>query len=176
RADRAGSQGRAAVDPARGAELPSRPAGRGSGLRHEQGADRVGGNARTPRSRRGGQASVPRRRGGGRSRVSWIDPNFPRQATPSDPVGRVLGLNPGMMTGPGTNTSLAGRRDPILIDTGAGVPEYMDVLAGYLRERGWRQPSRVILTHRHVDHLGGVKHLRERFPGLSVSKLIFKDT
>ena len=107
--------------------------------------------------------------------MSWIDPDFPRQATPSDRVGRVLGLNPGMMTGPGTNTYLVGHRDPILIDTGAGVPEYMDVLASYLRERGWRQPSRVILTHRHVDHLGGVPHLRERFPGLSVSKLIFKD-
>jgi len=87
----------------------------------------------------------------------------------------VLGLNPGMMTGPGTNTYLVGRRDPILIDTGAGVPEYMDVLASYLRERGWSRPSRVILTHRHMDHLGGVPHLRERFPGLSVSKLIFKD-
>ncbi|HWN92008.1 MAG TPA: MBL fold metallo-hydrolase, partial [Verrucomicrobiae bacterium] len=108
--------------------------------------------------------------------MSWIDPDFPRHATPSDRVGRVLGLNPGMMTGPGTNTYLVGRRDPILIDTGAGVPEYMDVFASYLRERGWRQPSRVILTHRHVDHLGGVPHLRERFPGLSVSKLIFKDT
>src|SRR2546427_7203518 len=108
--------------------------------------------------------------------MTWIDPSFPRTATPSDLVGRVLGLNPGWMTGPGTNTYLVGRREPILIDTGAGVPEYMDVLASYLRERGWRHPSRVILTHRHVDHLGGVPHLRERFPGLSVSKLIFKDT
>src|SRR5437763_871538 len=33
-----------------------------------------------------------------------------------------------MMTGPGTNTYLVGRRDPILIDTGAGVPDYMDSL------------------------------------------------
>jgi glyoxylase-like metal-dependent hydrolase (beta-lactamase superfamily II) len=108
--------------------------------------------------------------------MSWIDPDFPKRATPSDLVGRVLGLNPGMMTGPGTNTYLVGRSDPILIDTGAGVPGYMDVFADYLGERAWRQPSRVILTHRHVDHLGGVSHLRERFPGLPVAKMIHKDT
>jgi glyoxylase-like metal-dependent hydrolase (beta-lactamase superfamily II) len=108
--------------------------------------------------------------------MNWIDPNFPRRATVSPLVGRVLGLNPGMMTGPGTNTYLLGRRDPILLDTGAGVPEYMNELAGYLAERGWAQPSRVVLTHRHRDHLGGVPHLRERFHGLPVSKMIHRDT
>jgi glyoxylase-like metal-dependent hydrolase (beta-lactamase superfamily II) len=107
--------------------------------------------------------------------MSWIDPDFPRTATPSDLVGRVLGLNPGMMTGPGTNTYLVGRRDPILIDTGIGVPEYVPLLEGYLRERGWKAPARVILTHRHRDHLGGVKDLRARFPGLPVAKRIFRD-
>ena len=107
--------------------------------------------------------------------MSWIDPDFPRRATPSDRVGRVLGLNPGMMTGPGTNTYLVGTRDPILIDTGAGMAGYMGVFGEYLAERGWRAPSRIILTHRHVDHIGGVKDLRERFPGLPVAKMIHKD-
>jgi hydroxyacylglutathione hydrolase len=107
--------------------------------------------------------------------MSWIDPNFPKTATVSSLVGRVLGLNPGMMTGPGTNTYLIGRRDPILLDTGAGVPEYMNGLTGYLAERGWTQPSRVVLTHRHRDHLGGVAHLRERYRGLHVGKLIHRD-
>ncbi len=107
--------------------------------------------------------------------MSWIDPNFPKTATVSALVGRVLGLNPGMMTGPGTNTYLIGRRDPILLDTGAGVPEYMNGLTGYLAERGWKQPSRVVLTHRHRDHLGGVSHVRERYHGLRVSKMIHRD-
>src|SRR4029450_4301959 len=83
-------------------------------------------------------------------------------------------LNPGMMTGPGTNTYLVGRRDPILIDTGAGVAAYPALLARYLAARGWSQPSRVILTHRHADHLGGVSQLRARFRGIHVSKMIFR--
>ena len=108
--------------------------------------------------------------------MPWIDPNFPKTETPSDLVGRVLGLNPGMMTGPGTNTYLVGRRHPILIDTGAGLEGYPALLAEYLASRGVDRPSRVLLTHRHVDHLGGVAHLRERYPGLPVAKMIHKDT
>ncbi len=108
--------------------------------------------------------------------MSWIDPAFPRTATPSPLVGRVLGLNPGMMTGPGTNTYLVGRRDPILIDTGAGVPDYLGLVESYLGERGFSQPSRVILTHRHRDHMGGVGQLRARFTGLRVAKMIHKDS
>jgi glyoxylase-like metal-dependent hydrolase (beta-lactamase superfamily II) len=100
---------------------------------------------------------------------------FPTTATPSDLVGRVLGLNPGMMTGPGTNTYLVGRRDPILIDTGSGVPDYVPLLERYLGERGFTQPSRVLLTHRHRDHLGGVASLRARFKGLRVSKMRHRD-
>ena len=107
--------------------------------------------------------------------MSWIDPEFPRTATPSALVGRVLGLNPGMMTGPGTNTYLVGRRDPILIDTGAGVGDYLPLLESYLAERGWTRPSRVLLTHRHVDHLGGVAQLRRRWPDLRVSKMRHRD-
>jgi glyoxylase-like metal-dependent hydrolase (beta-lactamase superfamily II) len=102
-------------------------------------------------------------------------PPFPTTATPSDLVGRVLGLNPGLMTGPGTNTYLVGRRDPILIDTGAGVPDYVPLLDRYLQERGFTQPSRVLLTHRHRDHLGGVEQLRARFRGLRVAKMRHKD-
>jgi ribonuclease/clavin/mitogillin len=107
--------------------------------------------------------------------MSWIDPNFPRTATLTPLVGRVLGLNPGMMTGPGTNTYLIGRRDPILLDTGAGVDDYVPLFGRYLDERGWSQPSRVVLTHRHRDHLGGVPQLRQRYRGLRVAKMIYRD-
>jgi len=108
--------------------------------------------------------------------MSWIDAGFPKTATPTPLVGRVLGLNPGMMTGPGTNTYLIGRRDPILLDTGAGVPDYLPLFERYMEERGWSQPSRVVLTHRHRDHLGGVEQLRGRYRGLRVGKMIYNDS
>ena len=108
--------------------------------------------------------------------MSWIDPDFPTTATPSDLVGCVLGLNPGLMTGPGTNTYLVGRRDPILVDTGAGVAGYVSLLERYLAGRSWRQPSRIVLTHRHRDHLGGVSQLRARFRGIPVAKMIHRDS
>ena len=94
----------------------------------------------------------------------------------SDRVGRVLGLNPGLMTGPGTNTYLVGRRDPILIDTGAGVPEYFSHLHSYLDDHGIVSLRRVLLTHRHADHMGGVSSLRKEFHRLSVSKFVFRDS
>jgi glyoxylase-like metal-dependent hydrolase (beta-lactamase superfamily II) len=52
----------------------------------------------------------------------------------------------------------------------------MTELQGYLAERGWTQPSRAVLTHRHRDHLGGVPHVRERFRGLRVGKMVHRDT
>jgi glyoxylase-like metal-dependent hydrolase (beta-lactamase superfamily II) len=80
------------------------------------------------------------------------------------------------MTGPGTNTYLVGRTRPVLIDTGAGEADYPALFQGYLRQRGWRRPERIILTHRHRDHLGGVNQLRELFPGVPVAKLIYRDS
>ena len=102
-------------------------------------------------------------------------PALPETARITPLVGRVLGLNPGLMTGPGTNTYLVGARRPILLDTGAGIAGDIALLTGFLREEGEDAVSRVILTHRHVDHIG-VADVRRTFPRIPVAKLVKNDT
>jgi hydroxyacylglutathione hydrolase len=102
-------------------------------------------------------------------------PDFPKTARLTGRVRRVLGLNPGLMTGPGTNTYLIGERQPILLDTGAGVPDYVPLLTGFLATERLADIPRALLTHRHRDHMGGVPDLRNLYPRLAVAKLVVND-
>lgn len=89
----------------------------------------------------------------------------------SDRVVVALGQNPGIFTGPGTNTYLVGTgKRRILLDTGSGVAAYPDVLASAIERAGCDGIQEIVLTHGHIDHLGGVAQLRERFGALRVSK------
>jgi glyoxylase-like metal-dependent hydrolase (beta-lactamase superfamily II) len=90
----------------------------------------------------------------------------------SDRVVVALGQNPGIFTGPGTNTYLVGRgRARILLDTGEGRPEYLPVLARALERAGGVSIQEIVLTHGHPDHMGGAAGVIERFGPLRVSKL-----
>lgn len=100
---------------------------------------------------------------------------FSQTARLTERVGRVLGLNPGLMTGPGTNTYLVGTRRPLLIDTGTGVAEYAPLLRGFVLAERLREVGRVLLTHRHRDHMGGVTDLRRLYPRVPIAKLIRND-
>ena len=81
-----------------------------------------------------------------------------------------LGQNPGLFTGPGTNTYLVGTGpERILVDTGQGLPAYLPVLEHALARAGCRIQE-IALTHGHPDHNGGVPALLERFGPLRVSK------
>ncbi len=102
-------------------------------------------------------------------------PDFPATARLTDRIRRVLGLNPGLMTGPGTNTYLIGQREPILLDTGAGIATYPPLLSGFVAAERLGEIARVLLTHRHRDHMGGVADLRRLYPRVPVAKLVVND-
>jgi len=90
----------------------------------------------------------------------------------SDRVTVALGQNPGIFTGPGTNTYLVGTgRKRILLDTGQGVEAYVGVLERAMERAGVGGIQEIVLTHSHPDHGGGVAHVQERWGPLRVSKL-----
>ena len=90
----------------------------------------------------------------------------------SERVVVALGQNPGVFTGPGTNTYLIGTGPQrILLDTGEGRPAYLDVLERACARAGVTGLQEIVLTHGHPDHMGGVRGVIERFGPLRVSKL-----
>lgn len=66
----------------------------------------------------------------------------------SDRIVRLTAPNPGMMTGPGTNTYLVGTTDLAVIDPGPDVDEHVDAV---VRAGGGRIRA-VLVTHTHADH------------------------
>ena len=66
----------------------------------------------------------------------------------NDRVRRLVAPNPGMMTGPGTNTYLLGDDQLAVVDPGPAIPEHIEAIlaAGEGRIR-W-----IICTHTHPDH------------------------
>jgi glyoxylase-like metal-dependent hydrolase (beta-lactamase superfamily II) len=89
----------------------------------------------------------------------------------SERVVVALGQNPGLFTGPGTNTYLVGTgRRRLLLDTGEGRDAYLPVLERALERAGCDGIQEVVLTHGHPDHMGGAAAVLKRFGPLRVSK------
>lgn len=104
---------------------------------------------------------------------SMIGMGMPECGRWSARVAVVLGLNPGMFTGPGTNTFIVGTgRRRLLLDTGQGTSGYDDLLERTLsRECEGAELERIVVTHAHPDHNGGVEQVRRRFGELPVEKM-----
>jgi glyoxylase-like metal-dependent hydrolase (beta-lactamase superfamily II) len=73
-------------------------------------------------------------------------------------VRRIVAPNPGLMTGPGTNTYLVGIDEIAVIDPGPDDASHLDAIAACGGERvRW-----ILVTHSHADHAPGAVGLRER--------------
>jgi glyoxylase-like metal-dependent hydrolase (beta-lactamase superfamily II) len=79
--------------------------------------------------------------------VPDLTPEVPSALSPL--VRRVVANNPGLMTGPGTNSYLVGIDEVAVIDPGPDLAKHVDVIIGAsMKERvRW-----VLLTHTHPDH------------------------
>lgn len=87
----------------------------------------------------------------------------------------ILGQNPGLRTGQGTNTYLLGSDRLILIDTGPGIPAYEPLLRGAVEESRGRL-SLILVTHGHRDHVGGVGAVRRMYPEAVPRKFLGNDS
>lgn len=73
-------------------------------------------------------------------------------------VRRILAPNPGVMTGPGTNTYLVGIDEVVVIDPGVDDRSHLDAIVGCGGDRiRW-----IACTHTHPDHSPGAAALKER--------------
>lgn len=73
-------------------------------------------------------------------------------------VRRIVAPNPGVMTGPGTNTYLVGVDEIAVIDPGPSDETHLDAIVGCGGDRiRW-----ILCTHTHQDHAPGAGGLRER--------------
>jgi glyoxylase-like metal-dependent hydrolase (beta-lactamase superfamily II) len=63
-------------------------------------------------------------------------------------VRRLVAPNPGIMTGPGTNTYLVGQDEVAVIDPGPDIPTHLDAILEAAADRvRW-----ILVTHTHIDH------------------------
>ena len=82
-------------------------------------------------------------------------PGVPKALSPL--VRRIIAPNPGMMTGPGTNTYLVGIDEVAVIDPGPEDDGHLEAIVGCGGDRiRW-----VLCTHTHKDHWPGAAALAE---------------
>lgn len=73
-------------------------------------------------------------------------------------VNRLVAPNPGMMTGPGTNTYILGENEVAVIDPGPVIDTHIDLIC----ELAPGPIKWILVTHTHPDHSPAVTALAER--------------
>lgn len=74
----------------------------------------------------------------------------------NDAVARITAPNPGVMTGPGTNSYIVGREELALIDPGPESVPHRDALLRAVGDRlKW-----IVCTHTHLDHSPGARAIQ----------------
>ncbi|KAG7400677.1 Beta-lactamase-like protein 2 [Phytophthora boehmeriae] len=109
-------------------------------------------------------------------RVSGVSRSLPTPPDVAELPGnviRVLGSNPSRMTLRGTNVYLVGRGSRrLLIDSSDGNDAFVAKLLQVCEDHGVTEISDLLLTHGHLDHVGGLLQLKSRFPKLRVWKYL----
>jgi glyoxylase-like metal-dependent hydrolase (beta-lactamase superfamily II)/8-oxo-dGTP pyrophosphatase MutT (NUDIX family) len=72
-------------------------------------------------------------------------------------VRLVIAPNPGLMTGSGTNSYVVGTHDACVVDPAVDDESYVNVLL-----QSGPDIRTVVVTHRHPDHIGGVRSIVEQ--------------
>lgn len=72
-------------------------------------------------------------------------------------VLRITAPNPGVMTGPGTNTYIVGTRELAVIDPGPDIESHVDAMLAAVGDRlKW-----ILCTHTHLDHSPAAHALKQ---------------
>ncbi len=102
---------------------------------------------------------------GGGHLVGRIEPGEPVHLTPA--ITRLTAPNPGVMTGPGTNTYIirAGG-ETLVVDPGPDHVSHVEAILAMVDGH----IDRILLTHTHLDHTPATRQLRER----TGAKLVFR--
>jgi glyoxylase-like metal-dependent hydrolase (beta-lactamase superfamily II) len=72
---------------------------------------------------------------------------------------RLTAPNPGLMTGPGTNTYLVGHTDVVVVDPGPADESHTAAIVAAVRPFG--TVDTIVITHTHVDHAPGAAALAQ---------------